>query len=289
METLKANHKLPEGKHIMISYSWNCRKDLVNRLSEVLKKSGLKVWKDDEGGMSGNILDDMAHAVQNAALMIVCVSEAYCASDNCKRELEYGANLKREMVIVKLDSKLNLIGKGAISLLLGSKLYIEFTGDESQLFNEIGNAINQKLGIALDTKPAAAALKPNTKLDGKVYIDNRWGYKAGSFHWDESVPYISYENASSQGWKCINGQPPPPKMYFEKFNYNEGTRVFTGGINWGINPLIPFNTYWHFRMVFSADMSKIESGENKVFCGLAQIATSPFEKDLFYRLYDGPK
>ena len=119
--------------------------------------------------------------------MIVCVSEAYCASENCKRELEYGANMKREMVIVKLDSKLNLIGKGSISLLLGSKLYIEFTGDENQLFNEIGNTINQKLGTALATNAAVAAVKLNTKLEGKVYIDHRWGYKCGSFHFEKGL------------------------------------------------------------------------------------------------------
>ena len=104
-------------------FSWNSKKDVVDRLSSFLKKSDIKVWKDDEGGITGNILDDMANAVQNAALMIVCVSEPYCNSENCKRELEYGANTKTEMILVKLEPSLDLTGKGSISLLLGSKLY----------------------------------------------------------------------------------------------------------------------------------------------------------------------
>lgn len=42
-------------------------------------------------------------------------------------------------------------------------------------------------------------------------------------------------------------------------------------------------------MVFAADMSKIESGECHVYNGKALIYTAPFEKDLFYRRYDGKR
>ena len=36
---------------IMISYSWNCKKQLVDRLYQFLTSKGYSVWKDDEGGM----------------------------------------------------------------------------------------------------------------------------------------------------------------------------------------------------------------------------------------------
>ena len=49
---------------IMISYSWNCKKSLVDRLYQFLTSKGYSVWKDDEGGMKGNLVDDMAHAVR---------------------------------------------------------------------------------------------------------------------------------------------------------------------------------------------------------------------------------
>ena len=48
---------------IMISYSWNCKKPLVDRLYQFLTSKGYSVWKDDEGGMKGNLVDDMADAV----------------------------------------------------------------------------------------------------------------------------------------------------------------------------------------------------------------------------------
>ena len=49
---------------IMISYSWNCKKPLVDRLYQFLTSKGYSVWKDDEGGMKGNLVDDMANAVR---------------------------------------------------------------------------------------------------------------------------------------------------------------------------------------------------------------------------------
>ena len=48
---------------IMISYSWNCKKPLVDRMYPFLTSKGYSVWKDDEGGMKGNLVDDMADAV----------------------------------------------------------------------------------------------------------------------------------------------------------------------------------------------------------------------------------
>jgi len=49
---------------IMISYSWNCKKALVDRMYPFLTSKGYSVWKDDEGGMKGHLVDDMADAVR---------------------------------------------------------------------------------------------------------------------------------------------------------------------------------------------------------------------------------
>ena len=45
---------------IMISYSWGYKKTLVDRLYKFLTEKGYEVWKDDEGGMKGHLVDDMA-------------------------------------------------------------------------------------------------------------------------------------------------------------------------------------------------------------------------------------
>ena len=35
-------------KDIFISYSWNCRKEFVDKLYNFLTEKGLRVWKDDQ-------------------------------------------------------------------------------------------------------------------------------------------------------------------------------------------------------------------------------------------------
>ena len=84
------------------------------------------MWKDDEGGITGNVFHDMANAVQNAGLMIVCASEAYCSSECCRLELEYAQHMRKEMVLIRLDPNLNFGGKGSVGLILASKLYFAF-------------------------------------------------------------------------------------------------------------------------------------------------------------------
>ena len=45
---------------IFLKCSWNCKKEIIDQLFDYLTNAGLSIWKDDEGGISGNILDDMA-------------------------------------------------------------------------------------------------------------------------------------------------------------------------------------------------------------------------------------
>ena len=42
------------------------------------------MWMDIDF-MSGNILDAMAEAVENAAVVLICFSQKYKASANCKK------------------------------------------------------------------------------------------------------------------------------------------------------------------------------------------------------------
>ena len=73
-----------------ISYSWNFKKDLVNSLFEFLDEKGYSIWKDDEGGMHGSTVRSMQQGVDASKVMIICVSDAYLTSHNCRLELNYG-------------------------------------------------------------------------------------------------------------------------------------------------------------------------------------------------------
>ena len=125
----------------MISYSWGYKKTLVDRLYKFLVEKGYEVWKDDEGGMKGHLVDDMAgkmihlilihwifskEAVENADFVIVCFSMPYAQSKNCKKELEYADELGKELILVKLDPDADVRGHGAFSMILAKLLYVSY-------------------------------------------------------------------------------------------------------------------------------------------------------------------
>ena len=66
----------------------------------------------------------MAEAVENCDFMIVCVSQAYFDSKNCKQEIEYANNLGKTLIVIKLDPNLNLSGQGSFSIILSNRLYV---------------------------------------------------------------------------------------------------------------------------------------------------------------------
>ena len=71
----------------MISYQWDVQKSMIH-LKTQLQEQGYKVWMDvDE--MGGSTLESMARAVENASVVLVCVSQKYKESPNCRS----GSNL----------------------------------------------------------------------------------------------------------------------------------------------------------------------------------------------------
>ena len=71
-----------DTKHVMISYQWDVQKSMI-QLKNHLQAQGYKVWMDiDE--MGGSTLESMAKAVENACVVLVCVSQKYKESPNCR-------------------------------------------------------------------------------------------------------------------------------------------------------------------------------------------------------------
>ena len=55
------------------------------RVAASMRERGFRVWVDTEM-MSGSTLDAMAAAVENAYCVLVCITERYKASANCRLE-----------------------------------------------------------------------------------------------------------------------------------------------------------------------------------------------------------
>ena len=64
-----------QSKHVMLSYSWHYQ-DLIFKIRDALKHSGYKVWIDVDN-LGGSMLEGMALAVENSAVVLVAVSQKY--------------------------------------------------------------------------------------------------------------------------------------------------------------------------------------------------------------------
>ena len=110
------------GNHVMISYQWDAQEGLV-KVKNKLQASGYRVWMDLER-MGGSTLEAMAKAVENAAVILVCVSERYKESPNCRSEAEYAYQLKKDIIPLKMQR--NYTADGWLGMLAGTKLWIDF-------------------------------------------------------------------------------------------------------------------------------------------------------------------
>lgn len=68
--------------HIMISYQWDSQSIMV-KVKDKLRQAGYKVWMDVEH-MTGSTLEAMALAVERAAVVLICMSQKYKDSPNCR-------------------------------------------------------------------------------------------------------------------------------------------------------------------------------------------------------------
>ena len=109
------------GNHVMISYQWDSQEVLVE-VKNSLQASGYRVWMDLEQ-MGGSTLEAMAKAVENASVVLVCVSHQYKESPNCRSEAEYAYQLRKD--IIPLMMQQNYKPDGWLGMIVGTKLWID--------------------------------------------------------------------------------------------------------------------------------------------------------------------
>ena len=128
------------GNHVMISYQWDSQEVLVE-VKNRLQASGYRVWMDLEQ-MGGSTLEAMAKAVENSSVVLVCVSERYKESPNCRSEAEYAYQLRKDIIPLMMQRKYR--GDGWLGMLVGTKLWFDFNSKQSiepsvtKLIKELG-------------------------------------------------------------------------------------------------------------------------------------------------------
>ena len=115
------------GNHVMISYQWDAQ-DVLVQVKNQLQANGYRVWMDLEQ-MGGSTLDAMAKAVENAAVVLICVSQRYKESPNCRSEAEYAYQLGKDIIPLMMEE--NYKADGWLGMLLGTKLCIGFQSKDN--------------------------------------------------------------------------------------------------------------------------------------------------------------
>jgi hypothetical protein len=135
----KENIKL-DTKHIMISYHRDSR-EMCLKIKKELELHGHRVWIDIEQ-IHGSSLESMAEAIEQSKCVLMCMSEKYKLSSNCRLEAEYSVQLNKP--IVPLIMQKSFKPDGWLGLILGSKIFIDFTKYEfEECFRRLKNEISK--------------------------------------------------------------------------------------------------------------------------------------------------
>ena len=151
------------GNHVMISYQWDSQEVLVE-VKNRLQENGYRVWMDLEQ-MGGSTLEAMAKAVEDASVVLICVSQQYKESPNCRSEAEYAYQLRKDIIPLMMQHSYR--GDGWLGLLVGTKLWFDFQNKNvvvsgvEKLIRELrgrGKDVDAKDGLA---DPVVRAVEGN--------------------------------------------------------------------------------------------------------------------------------
>jgi hypothetical protein len=95
-EKEEVEEEIISEKHVMISYNRDSR-DLCLKIKSELEKLNFKVWIDVEA-ISGSSLESMSNAIENSFCVLMCMTEKYKQSSNCRAEAEYAFQLNKPIV-----------------------------------------------------------------------------------------------------------------------------------------------------------------------------------------------
>ncbi|RMZ96525.1 hypothetical protein BpHYR1_008771 [Brachionus plicatilis] len=110
-------------EHVMISYNKESR-DLCLQIKEELERDGHKIWIDVQD-IRGSSLESMAKAIENSKCVLMCMTEKYKQSPNCRAEAEYAFNIRKP--IIPLLMQKNYAPDGWLGIILGTKIFVNFS------------------------------------------------------------------------------------------------------------------------------------------------------------------
>ncbi|KAJ3330791.1 hypothetical protein HDU76_004871 [Blyttiomyces sp. JEL0837] len=140
------------GYDVMLSYEWTTGKTLVQIIKKELQSRGMRVWFDEEQ-MHANMYERMAEAIANSSVVTPILTVAYSKSANCKRELSYAGDLKKDIKPARALNKNEKLERW-VELITAGTIYYDFSealNDQRKLEHSITalcNSIEKQLAVA---------------------------------------------------------------------------------------------------------------------------------------------
>lgn len=178
------------GKEIFISHAWG--QDSLNRdnhlrckkIADFLILNGYSVWFDTYD-MVGNIDSSIMNGINNADVILICLSEKYFTkinnavntnkvNDNCYKEWNYSMFKQKKIIPIIMDnisSDLFLNKDGIIQMYLSASMFINFSNnfsDESELLLRT----LKKFNIFNKKEKKFYNIKTNSSFDNLVNLFN---------------------------------------------------------------------------------------------------------------------
>ena len=137
-ETKKEKDLKIENRQVFLSYNHH-HQELCKKIKTEIEKEKINVWFDEDN-IHGSCLDTCGKVIENSDCIIICMSEKYKQSVYCRAEAEYAFVLKKP--IVPLIMEAGYKADGWLGMILGSKIYVDFTKYE---FEECGKRLLREL------------------------------------------------------------------------------------------------------------------------------------------------
>ena len=160
---------------LFLSYNHKS-KNIVENIHSKLKEKGYKIWIDYEQMITGDFLaDKMTEGILRSELFLAFISEDYCKSKNCKRELKFADEKQKNIIYVVLqDLKTQQYENNndiqSTFFLISDRLRFNaykkdktFVPWNEQLFFELENQINE----ILNELPQNNRMNPETAVNQK--------------------------------------------------------------------------------------------------------------------------
>ncbi|XP_033120535.1 uncharacterized protein LOC117119762 isoform X2 [Anneissia japonica] len=113
------------SKYIMVSFQSKYR-EIVRRIVDRLRKEGYIVWMD-ETDMENRIADDLANAIKDAEVVLVCLSSNYKDSVYCERESNNVAHFRKPFIVLMME---RFTMDGWVANYYSERLYTDFSKEE---------------------------------------------------------------------------------------------------------------------------------------------------------------